>query len=278
MNDYEPWSRGEPPHEGQEPPPRDRAPFHPLANHFPLMDPAEAEFKGLVTSIRNFGLQDPIVLYQGMVLDGRNRFAACKLADVKPRFVDFNEAKHGPPLEYVFAKNLHRRHLTVGQRAFLALEMVTTTHGDARRFNKQGNDSSDTAPKSSREPLNSEKVTIAQAASMWSVSPASIKRADNVIQNTKTSPSIVREVKAGTLELGLAHTMANKTPEEQRAHPLVKFARRTPSQRPAARPVTVNAIRELPDEQFLALVVRDLPRLNRAAAREGKRIIIEDLR
>jgi hypothetical protein len=39
----------------------------------------------------------------------------------------------------------------------------------------------------------------------------------------------------------------------------------------------VNAIRELPDEQFLALVLRDLPRLNRALAREGKQIVITDL-
>ena len=37
MNDY-PWSRGEPPYEGPEPPRRDRLPPHPLASHFPMLD------------------------------------------------------------------------------------------------------------------------------------------------------------------------------------------------------------------------------------------------
>jgi ParB-like chromosome segregation protein Spo0J len=275
MNDY-PWSRGEPPHEGQEPPPpRDRPPFHPLAAHLPMMDEDSVEFKGLVDSIRENGLCEPIILYQGMILDGRNRHRACRLAGVEPRFETFEETEM-TPLEFVFAKNLHRRHLTVGQRALLAAEMVTTTHGDARRF-KQGkdNDFSDITAKSSREALGGDKVTIADAATMWSVSPSSVERAGNVI--AKAAPSIVAQVRSGKTELGLAVTMANKTPEEQHAHPLVKYARRTPSQRPAARPVTVPALRSLTDEQFLAIVIRDLPRLNRAAAREGKRIIIEDL-
>ena len=182
------------------------------------------------------------------------------------------------PLEFVFAKNLHRRHLTTGQRALLAAEMVTTTHGDALVLNKRGKDnvSNDTTPKSPPRALGRREGHNRPGLNHVEREPSPrVKRAAFVRE--QAPPSIVDQVKAGTMELGLADTIANKTPEEQRAHPLVKFARRTPSQRPAARPVTVPALRSLTDEQFLALVIRDLPRLNRAAAREGKRIIVEDL-
>jgi ParB-like chromosome segregation protein Spo0J len=263
MNDYQPWSRGEPPHEGPAPtPPRDRLQFHPAANLFPLLTEDSVEFRGLVDDIRTHGLQEPITLHEGMILDGRNRHRACRAAGIAPRFEQFDDSATSA-CEFVFAKNLHRRHLTVGQRALLAAEAVTTAHGGDR------------TSKSSHDPLLGEKITISDAATMWSVSPASIKRAAFVRE--QAPPSIVDQVKAGTLELGLADTIANKTPEEQRAHPLVKFARRTPSQRPAARPVTVPAIRALTDEQLFAVVTRELHRINRAAAREGRQVIITDL-
>jgi ParB-like nuclease domain len=52
--------------------------FHPLANIFPLIE--GYELARLVDDIRTHGLREPVVLYQGRVLDGRNRLRACEAA------------------------------------------------------------------------------------------------------------------------------------------------------------------------------------------------------
>jgi hypothetical protein len=46
--------------------------FHPLANVFPLIE--GAEFGELVADIKANGLNERIEMYEGMMLDGRNRY------------------------------------------------------------------------------------------------------------------------------------------------------------------------------------------------------------
>jgi hypothetical protein len=55
-------------------------PWHPAAELFPLLK--GDKFDDLVNDIRTHGLQQPIVLYQGKILDGRNREMACIAAKV----------------------------------------------------------------------------------------------------------------------------------------------------------------------------------------------------
>jgi hypothetical protein len=86
-------------------------PFHPLADLFPLLQ--AVEFDELVADIKANGLREPIVLYQGQVLDGRNRYRACEAADVEPHFRKYDG---DDPLAYVTSLNLHRRNLTTEQK------------------------------------------------------------------------------------------------------------------------------------------------------------------
>ena len=58
--------------------------FHPLANIFPLVE--GPDFDELVADIREHGLHGPIVLHEGMILDGRNRLRACIAAGIEPTF------------------------------------------------------------------------------------------------------------------------------------------------------------------------------------------------
>ncbi len=77
----------------------------------------DEELAGMVEDIRRHGQQQPIVLFEGKVLDGRHRLRACLAAGVPPKVVEWQ----GPdPVRWVLSLNFHRRQLTEGQKAIVA--------------------------------------------------------------------------------------------------------------------------------------------------------------
>ena len=49
----------------------------------------DAELRQLAADIKANGLLNPVVRHRGKILDGRNRLAACEIAGVKPKFVEW---------------------------------------------------------------------------------------------------------------------------------------------------------------------------------------------
>jgi len=84
--------------------------FHDAANIFPMDDD---NLDALAEDIRANGLQCPVEVMGGRILDGRRRYMACSLAGVEP---DIIEVSPDDPVSYVLSLNLHRRHLTPSQR------------------------------------------------------------------------------------------------------------------------------------------------------------------
>lgn len=54
--------------------------FHPFANIFPLSE--GEELRALAESIRASGVREPITLHEGLILDGRNRYRAARIANL----------------------------------------------------------------------------------------------------------------------------------------------------------------------------------------------------
>src|SRR5260370_37780068 len=90
-----------------------RLPIHPYAELFPPM--GHPEFDRLCGDIATNGLQEPIVLHEGKVLEGRNRYLACLARQVPPHFRDY-AGECGSPRALVGARNTYRRHLTATPR------------------------------------------------------------------------------------------------------------------------------------------------------------------
>jgi ParB-like nuclease domain len=109
-------------------------PFHHLADIFPLLE--GDQFKELADDIRANGLHEPIMLYEGAILDGRNRYRACLKAGVPLMKFNFDEYKGSDPVAFVVSKNLKRRHLDESQRAMVAAEIAKLPMGTSknRRF------------------------------------------------------------------------------------------------------------------------------------------------
>jgi N6-adenosine-specific RNA methylase IME4 len=89
---------------------------HPAAAIFPMLP--EDELQQLADNIAANGLLYPIILFDGLVLDGRNRLAACTLASVVPTFDHWTGED---PIGYVISCNVERRNINATQLAFCAL-------------------------------------------------------------------------------------------------------------------------------------------------------------
>ncbi len=98
---------------------------HPYAEQFPLMEGAEYErFK---RDIERNGLIDPITVRDGLILDGRHRYRACRELGIEPRTVEWSGP--GSVLAFVAGRNAHRRQLTDGGRALTAAGIATLKPG-----------------------------------------------------------------------------------------------------------------------------------------------------
>lgn len=86
--------------------------LHPLCTLFPRM--AGAEFESLIADIKANGQREPIIIHDGMILDGGNRYRACLEAGIEPQTMKYGG---GNIVSYVLSANLHRRHLSPTQHS-----------------------------------------------------------------------------------------------------------------------------------------------------------------
>jgi protein gp37 len=111
----------------------DRFKIHPAADIFPLIE--GEEFDRLVADIDEAGLQEPIVLAPDgeTIVDGRNRYRACERAGRDPIFRTLGgHYTEALIVQFIVSANLRRRHLDVGQRAMLALELEKAYAAEAK--------------------------------------------------------------------------------------------------------------------------------------------------
>jgi hypothetical protein len=97
---------------------------HPLANMFPMIE--GTAFDELKRDIAAQGILEPIRLYQGMILDGRNRYAAAIACGHKFSAENF-VLWEGTPAEaeaWVISTNFHRRQLTTKQKQEMIEGMI----------------------------------------------------------------------------------------------------------------------------------------------------------
>lgn len=186
-----------------------RLAFHDVANSWPLHD--AKEHAALVAAIKRDGLQSPIVLCEGKILDGRNRYNACLEAGVKIKTVKLPDDKC--PYRWVENANDWRRHQ--GQQARKEARAILAAKESTAKSGNQP------APTSSNEEV--ETKTRQQAAKDHDVDLSSLDRAKVVV--TKGHESVEKAVTSGTLPLNTAAELVKVVPDKEKQAELVSQGR-----------------------------------------------------
>lgn len=182
---------------------------HRVSELFPLM--SESEFAELKADISRNGQREPIWVHDGQIIDGRNRYRACVELAIEPRLREWDG--QGSLVAFVVSLNLHRRHLSAGQRAMVAAEMLPLLEAEAKeRQRKHGG----TAPGRKRKSQESLPAIVPeviakdrtnesreQAARTVNVAPRYVQDAKKVAEK---APDLAEQVKAGKLTLPQART------------------------------------------------------------------------
>lgn len=186
--------------------------LHPLSTLFPRMQ--GADFEALCNDIQMNGLREPIVLHDGMILDGGNRYRACEQVGVKPTFKTFDGSSI---VAFVLSVNLHRRHMTPGQQAAIVASAQDWAKAQAvgnPTFRQSGNATG--------------LATVADRAAQSGASDKTQRMADKV---AKASPDLAKKVAHGevTLPKAVKQVEAKNPPKQRKAKPTTSVATETAS-------------------------------------------------
>lgn len=142
--------------------------FHPIAGIFPLID--GDEFSGLVDDIRAHGVREPIWLFDGKILDGRNRYRAAIEAGVEFKTRTFTGTAI-EAIQHVWSLNRTRRHLSASQAAIADARRNAMTDAyapvreAARERRLEGNSRGGSVSKSPQQIAETTSHSLSQQAS-----------------------------------------------------------------------------------------------------------------
>lgn len=184
--------------------------FHPLANLFPLIE--GQAFDDLVADVKANGLLDKIVILDGKIVDGRNRYRAGIAAGIidadapahngigmQPWCELYLPAYQGDPLTWVLSKNLHRRHLDESQRSAVGARLETLGPSGKRP------DGADANLQRSR----------AEIGKIVNVSPRSIASSKKVLN--EGAPELFEAIERGAVKASVAEKLLVLSKDRQAA-------------------------------------------------------------
>lgn len=155
---------------------------------------ADEEFRLLEASILSEGCRDPLVTWNGTIIDGHNRYAICQKHGIECHAVEMEFANAEEAMDWMDANQLGRRNLTADQRSLLR----------GRRYNRTKNPQGGTG--ANQHKSRNDKVapllnTAATLAEQHGVSERTIirdgKKAEAIEQLAKTKPESAQAVVDG---------------------------------------------------------------------------------
>jgi ParB-like chromosome segregation protein Spo0J len=165
----------------------------------------------LAEDIRKNGQLVPVWLFEGKILDGRNRWAACKIAGVEPKTKEYTGDE---PTAFAVALNDRRRHMNKGALAAVAAELEPFFAKDAKRRQAEQakrNQPQAVSQKVAKLPPIEKAKSRHEAAKSVGVGERYVQDAKKVKQE---APEVFEKLKAGRITLQDAKREVAKKPTD----------------------------------------------------------------
>ena len=157
---------------------------HPLADVFPMC--TDEEFQEICKDVEKNGFQQPVkITTKNLLIDGRNRIEIAHAVEIEPS-IEYKDVKD--VLGYIMSENLHRRHLTPGQKAMIAEKIANL-------------------PKGRHVSIETSILSKRAVANKVGTSPASISRARTI---RKLAPEEAKQVEAGKMTMEQGYQAARR--------------------------------------------------------------------
>ena len=187
--------------------------FRPECEIWPLM--TDDELKALARDIDERGQLYPISLYQGDILDGRNRYLAItRFGKTKPRYENVNPES---PIAFTISHNEKRRQMNDGQRSYCAALAMPFFETEAKKRQAKGQAKGRETRKTGSAPIGAQQLKHRAAdddAKAFNTSSRTVQRS-NLIKK-KGSAKLKDAVHRGALSPAKAEQIIKTYPEKSK--------------------------------------------------------------
>ena len=215
-----------------------------------LPAPSDAEIEGLTKQLIDEGCRDALVTWDGVIIDGHNRYRICHennipFAYVEKEFVSRDEAKL-----WIISTQLNRRNLTDFAKCELVLPLEASLKAEAKKRQGQRNDLANISvnlPKSERS-----KSTREQMGEIAGVSEKTFDKAKKLINSADEETK--KKLYSGELSIHGAYTQMMAKEKEGRSEDVNPSAKQPQSEQP------IEAFQQSPPEPHRnKLIPREVP-------------------
>lgn len=179
---------------------------------------SEEEFKQLEENILRDGIQDPIKIWQGVIIDGHNRHKIAKTHGLKFQTMEMQFATRDDVVIWIIKNQFGRRNLTPYERACLALQLKPVIAAKAKENQGERNDLSQNFLQKSAEsskPLDTRK----EIAKLAGVSHDTVSKVEKIEE--LATPEVKARLKSGELSINSAYNRIKKQSAREDTSPKV---------------------------------------------------------
>ena len=160
------------------------------------------EYEGLEQSVIADGCRDALVVWNGTILDGHNRYDICTRNNIPFQVIEMEFADESDAKMWIIKNQFGRRNLTAGQRSMLAMEYEKIFKAKGKENLKTSTGGDNPRPLSTltkAEPINTRK----ELARLAGVSESTLYKVKTVKE--KGTEEVKREMQSGKKSVSAAY-------------------------------------------------------------------------